>query len=118
MAFYILKEGLKNEGTLDSFGFGNCCLLLDSRTLARECVGRCSDTRCRFFGVGQWCSNRSFLGGYMAAIGEVKWVFVRGTWLQVRVKHIGKTGLALVDFLDGSGSALFPLESLRGAKES
>ncbi len=54
----------------------------------------------------------------MAAIGEVKWVFVRGTWLQVRVKHIGKTGLALVDFLDGSGSALFPLESLRGAKES
>lgn len=43
----------------------------------------------------------------MAAVGEVKWVFVRGVWLQVRIKHIGKIGLALVDFLDGSGSSLF-----------
>jgi len=48
----------------------------------------------------------------MAAIGEVKWVLVRGVWLQVRIKHIGKTGLALVDFLDGSGSSLFPVEEL------
>ena len=48
----------------------------------------------------------------MAAIGEVKWVFVHGVWLQVRIKHIGKTGLALVDFLDGAGSSLFPVEEL------
>jgi len=48
----------------------------------------------------------------MAAIGEVKWVLVRGTWLQVRVKHVGKTGLALVDFLDGSGSSVLPVDEL------
>lgn len=48
----------------------------------------------------------------MAAVGEVKWVLVRGVWLQVRIKHIGKTGLALVDFLDGSGSTVLPTSEL------
>ena len=56
--------------------------------------------------------GRCNLGDCMAAVGEVKWVLVRGVWLQVRIKHIGKTGLALVDFLDGSGSSLFPVEEL------
>ena len=51
----------------------------------------------------------------MAAVGEVKWVYVHNgskfVWLQVRVKHVGKNGLALVDFLDGSGSWCFQLMS-------
>lgn len=53
----------------------------------------------------------------MAAVGEVKWVLVRGTWLQVRVKHVGKTGLALVDFLDGSGSLIFHVSELKDTLE-
>ena len=56
--------------------------------------------------------NLSFWRDCMAAVGEVKWVLVRGVWLRVRIKHVGKTGLALVDFLNGSGSSLFPVEEL------
>ena len=51
----------------------------------------------------------------MASSGEVKWVLVRGVWLRVRIKHVGKTGLALVDFLDGSGSSLFLEWELKNA---
>ena len=112
----ILKEGLKNERALDFASHRPRRLLLDSGALERERLGRCLDSGTRLCG-GSWrrC-NRPFQGGFMAAVGEVKWVYVHNgskfVWLQVRVKHVGKTGLALVDFLDGSGSSLFPVEGL------
>ena len=44
--------------------------------------------------------------------GDLKWVYVhdgvKWCWMQVRVKHVGRKGDCLVDFLDGFGSFLFP----------
>lgn len=60
----------------------------------------------------------------MVNVGDVKWVYVndwraaKWVWVQVRVKHVGRRGDCLVDFLDGSGSTLFPVEELKDGKES
>ena len=50
--------------------------LLLTKELWRERLGRCLDSGTRLL----WCSwrrcNRPFQGGFMAAVGEVKWVYV------------------------------------------
>lgn len=47
--------------------------------------------------------------------GDVRWVYTHNgagwVWLQVRVKHVGREGV-LVDYLDGSGSAIWPENEL------
>ena len=60
--------------------------------------------------------------GFMMKIGDIKWVYVfdgernEWVWLQVKIRHIGKSGMCLVDFFNSLGSSLFSTKELYDQK--
>ena len=86
-------------------------LLFGQRELWRNVWGAALILALGFVVAWRRC-NRPF-GRFMAAVGEVKWVLVRGSKFGCKLesKHVRKTGLALVDFLDGQAVRCFQLRS-------